>query len=137
MSNEFAPIQTPVTGREELQDASDPRRALSDFYRAINARDLALMEKNWDHSPEAAMDNPLGGIRRGWSEIRQTYERLFNTQGTYSFEFWDYTAHQSGELFWVVGGGGGPREPKRGKSQPARTKNRPRPPNPRPKGASK
>ena len=61
------------------------------------------MEKNWDTSAEAAMDNPLGGIRRGWPEIRQTYERLFKTQGTYAFEFWDYTSHQSGDLFWVVG----------------------------------
>lgn len=63
MSDEIVPIQVPVTGREELQDSSDPRRALAQFYRAINGRDLALMEENWDSSPEAAMDNPaeVGG----------------------------------------------------------------------------
>jgi hypothetical protein len=29
-----------------------------------------LMEQNWDGSPEAAMDNPVGGIKREWFEIR-------------------------------------------------------------------
>ena len=97
------PIQEPVTGREELGDLSRPLQALAQFYKALNARDLVMMEQNWDSSSEAAMDNPLGGIKRGWSEIRQTYERLFRTPGTYSFEFWDYTLHQSGDVFWVVG----------------------------------
>ena len=45
------------------------------------------MKQNWDSPLEAAIDNPLGGIKRGWSEIRQTYERLFSALGTYSFEF--------------------------------------------------
>lgn len=103
MSIELRPIQEPVTGREELGDLSEPRQALAQFYRAINGRDMALMEANWDSSPEASMDNPLGGIKRGWPEIRQTYERLFSTPGTYRFEFSDYTLHQSGDVFWVVG----------------------------------
>ena len=103
MSVETLPIQEPVTGREELGDVSEPRQALAQFYKAINGRDVALMEKNWDSSPEAAMDNPLGGIKRGWPEIRKTYERLFSTRGTYRFEFWGYTLHQSGDVFWAVG----------------------------------
>jgi len=49
------------------------------------------------------MDNPLGGIRRGWSDIRSVYEKLFASPGEYSFEFWDYTLHRHGEVFWVVG----------------------------------
>jgi hypothetical protein len=49
------------------------------------------------------MDNPLGGIKRGWSEICQTYQRLFSTPATYAFEFWDYTLHQAGDVLWVVG----------------------------------
>jgi len=61
------------------------------------------MEQNWDGSPEAAMDNPLGGIKRGWLEIRQTYERLFHSDTSYFFEFWDYTLHRRGDVFWVVG----------------------------------
>jgi ketosteroid isomerase-like protein len=103
MSTKLTPIQQPVTGHEDFGDLSQPQQALAQFYKAINSRDLALMEQNWDSSPEAAMDNPLGGIKRGWAEIRQTYERLFSTRAAYSFEFWDYTLHRSGDVFWVVG----------------------------------
>ncbi len=103
MSVAFPTIQAPVTGREDLGQLTEPLEALAQFYKAINARDLALMEQNWDGSAEAAMDNPLGGIKRGWTQIRQTYERLFDTPGAYSFEFWDYTLHRSGDVFWVVG----------------------------------
>jgi ketosteroid isomerase-like protein len=49
------------------------------------------------------MDNPLGGIKRGWSEIRSVYERLFRHDGTYHFEFYDYTLHQSSDIFYAVG----------------------------------
>jgi ketosteroid isomerase-like protein len=49
------------------------------------------------------MDNPLGGIKRGWPEISKTYEALFRSPGVYRFEFFDYTLHQSGDLFYVVG----------------------------------
>ena len=49
------------------------------------------------------MDNPLGGIKRGWPAIRSVYERLFRFDGSYHFEFYDYTMHSVGELFYVVG----------------------------------
>jgi len=45
--------------------------ALVEFCRAFNTRGLALMERSWDSPDEASMDNPVGGIRRGWAEIRQ------------------------------------------------------------------
>jgi hypothetical protein len=47
------------------------------FYRALNSRDRALRAENWEQSADIAMDNPLGGIKRGWSEIREVYERIF------------------------------------------------------------
>lgn len=102
------PIQAPVTGREyggDQQDAlqGDAMQALAQFYHALNARDLELMQSNWANTDEAAMDNPLGGIKRGWNEIRTTYEKLFSSKGTYRFEFYDYTLHQTGDLFYVVG----------------------------------
>jgi ketosteroid isomerase-like protein len=78
-------------------------QALAQFYRALNARDLEMMQQNWVNSADAAMDNPLGGIKRGWSEIKTTYEKLFNSNGTYRFEFYDYTLHEGGDLFYVVG----------------------------------
>lgn len=103
MSSRSTPVQEPITGQEQIGDPAQPLYALAQFYRALHSRDLALMEQNWDSSHEAAMDNPLGGIKRGWSEIRATYERLFAAPWEYSFPFWDYTLHRAGEVFWVVG----------------------------------
>ena len=102
MSNDN-PIQTPITGAEALDDLSRPEQALAQFYRAFNGRDLALAETNWDNSDEAAMDNPLGGIRRGWPEICKVYERIFGGSARVYVEFHDYTLHVVGDVFWVVG----------------------------------
>jgi ketosteroid isomerase-like protein len=81
----------------------EPIGALAEFYRAFNNRDLALMEQNWASSDETSMDNPLGGIRRGWNEIRPVYERIFNSQARVSVEFYDYTIHRFGATFLAVG----------------------------------
>ena len=97
------PIQVPVTGQEANDNQHEPAQALSQFYRALNARDLALMQRNWANSADAAMDNPLGGIKRGWDEIQPVYEKLFASKATYRFEFYDYTLHEAGDLFYVVG----------------------------------
>jgi ketosteroid isomerase-like protein len=96
-------IQAPVTGNEVKGDQHEPMQALSQFYRALNARDLELMQKNWVNGSEAAMDNPLGGIKRGWDEIKSVYETLFDSKLIYRFEFHDYTLHEADGLFYVVG----------------------------------
>src|SRR5258707_1166486 len=80
-------VQKAVTGREQIRDESKPLAGLSRFYRALNSRDMALMQQNWDSSDAAAMDNPLGGIKRGWTEIRGVYENLFRRGKSYEFEF--------------------------------------------------
>ncbi len=49
------------------------------------------------------MDNPVGGIRRGWQDIRATYERIFGGSGQYWFEFYDYSCHEAADLFYVTG----------------------------------
>lgn len=97
------PVQTPVTGHEFCGNQQEAMQALAQFYRALNARDLEMMRQNWANSADAAMDNPLGGIKRGWDEIRTVYEKLFSSKGHYYFEFYDYTLHESGEYFYVVG----------------------------------
>jgi ketosteroid isomerase-like protein len=96
-------IQAPVTGDEYSGNQRDSLQTLAQFYRALNSRDLELMQQNWANSADVAMDNPLGGIKRGWDEIRTTYERLFDSRGAYHFEFYDYTVHDCGDLFYVIG----------------------------------
>ena len=95
--------QTPVTGREEPQKLTAQMRALSQFYRALNTRNMELMAETWAHTGEEVMDNPVGGIKRGWDEIRAVYERVFGSPAPYRFEFWDYSYHESGDIFYVVG----------------------------------
>ncbi|HET7634583.1 MAG TPA: nuclear transport factor 2 family protein [Burkholderiales bacterium] len=97
------PIQQPITGNEDLGNLHQPTQALAQFYAAINHRDLDEMGANWLPSPEIAMDNPLGGIRRGWEEIGAVYARLFASRAQFHFEFRDYTIHQAGDLFYAVG----------------------------------
>ncbi|MFY9314409.1 MAG: nuclear transport factor 2 family protein [Burkholderiales bacterium] len=96
-------IQTPIAGSEDCGDPSRPEHALRQFYRAFNGRDLVLMSENWWQRDEIAMDNPLGGIKRGWTEIRSVYERLFGGPARVYVEFHDYTLHVSPELFYAVG----------------------------------
>lgn len=80
-----------------------PVRALSEFYDAFNNRDLEKMSENWAQTGETAMDNPLGGIKRGWEEIRAVYERIFNGSAQVYVEFYDYTLHETAELFYAAG----------------------------------
>lgn len=95
--------QVPVTGRESEALISPKMRALSQFYRALNNRDLGLMARNWAQTDEAVMDNPVGGIKRGWPAIRAVYERVFSRAASFRFEFYDYTLHEVGDMFYVVG----------------------------------
>lgn len=96
-------VQTAITGNEPQENPDEQLAALSQFYRAFNGRDLELMERNWDHSDEASMDNPLGGIKRGWPEVRSVYERIFQASARVRVEFYDYTLHRAGDVFYVVG----------------------------------
>lgn len=95
--------QTPINGRENLALLPSPLQALSQFYTAFNNRDLDLMAKNWAQTEDIAMDNPVGGIKRGWEEILAVYASIFNSPAEVSVEFFDYSFHQHKELFYVVG----------------------------------
>lgn len=94
-------IQKPVTGEETIPDSS--AGGFAQFYRALNSRDLALMQQNWDFSDDAVMDKPRGGIKRGWLEISDAHRRLFVSPKPYRFEFYDYTLQRYGEVFLVTG----------------------------------
>lgn len=61
--------------------------ALSDFYRAFNTQNIQLMELSWLNSETISMSNPIGGIRKGWNEIKAGYERIFTVQQKYLLSF--------------------------------------------------
>ncbi len=99
----MVPEQTPITGKEDKADLKGPLLALVDFYDAFNNRDMDKMSKNWAQTDEIAMDNPLGGVKRGWDEIKAVYERIFNGPAKVYVEFYDYTIHETKEIFYAVG----------------------------------
>jgi hypothetical protein len=99
----MTPVQEPITGKEDIGDLSQPQQALVPFYRAFNTRDLKMIDENFVHSDEVAIDNPLGGIRRGADEPHKMYEGVFKSPADVHVEFSDYTIHRVGDVFWAVG----------------------------------
>lgn len=95
--------QAPVTGKEDPDLLTPQMKALSGFYRALNGRDLDQMANNWADSPEIVMDNPVGGIKRGWGEIEAVYRKIFSRPEPFWFEFHDYSYHEANDVFFVVG----------------------------------
>ena len=94
--------QATITGRENLRDLSPQLQALSEFYAAFNQRDLEKMAQVWVQTDEAVIMNPVG-LTRGWEEIQAGYSRMFSGPGSAQVEFYDYSVHADGELFYAVG----------------------------------
>ena len=66
-------------------------------------QDFELMSQNWLQNEEIAMDNPLGGIKRGWNEIKSVYNRIFNGKAKVYVEFYDYTIVDLDGGFCAIG----------------------------------
>jgi ketosteroid isomerase-like protein len=97
------PVQKAITGKEDHGDLSSPFQVLAHFHHAFNSRDMQMMSENWAQSDEIAMDNPLGGIKRGWTEIQSVYERIVKSQAEVYVEFYDYTIQETAEMFCAIG----------------------------------
>lgn len=95
---------TCITGTErETQFDDNKLQAIAGFYKAFNEGDLELMKKVWLNSEEASMNNPLGGIMRGWKNIEGVYDRIFNGPAQVYVEFYDFTVHEAEGMFLVTG----------------------------------
>jgi ketosteroid isomerase-like protein len=97
------PTQKAITGNEKQGDLLSPYQSLVQFYCAFNSGNMQMMADNWAQSDEIAMDNPLGGIKRGRSEIQPVYERIFSGSADVYVEYFDYTIHETTEMFYAVG----------------------------------
>lgn len=75
--------------------------AVNAFYAAFNERNITAMEQVW--ASEGILHNPIGGIARGWSEIRKIYERLFSGRIRVRVEFIDYSVHETRDAAFVAG----------------------------------
>jgi ketosteroid isomerase-like protein len=71
--------------------------------RFLADMDINEMAENWDQSSSISMDNPLGGIKRGWEDIRSVYENIFSGPGRVKVEFYDYSIHEFQDIFLAIG----------------------------------
>ncbi|MBY0482138.1 MAG: nuclear transport factor 2 family protein [Chitinophagaceae bacterium] len=91
-----------INGSEYNQNTTE-EKILSAFYKAFNTRNLQLMEDSWLNTDEVSMDNPIGGIRRGWEEIRSGYDKIFHGNTEVFVEFYDYSVHRTEKMFFATG----------------------------------
>lgn len=91
-----------IDGTEFLNESAEIK-ALSKFYKAFNTRDMELMEQSWLNTDEISMDNPIGGIRRGWEEIGNGYNKIFNGKAKVYVEFYDFSIHKTKNMFFATG----------------------------------
>ncbi len=96
-------IKIPITGDEISNLADEETKSLSLFYKAFNYRDMELMAESWLKTEEISMDNPIGGIRRGWEEISNGYDKIFNGNAEVYVEFYDYSIHKTADMFFATG----------------------------------
>ncbi|TAY98397.1 YybH family protein [Rhizobium leguminosarum] len=85
-----------ITGKEPRAGNGDPLDALKDFYSAFNTADMPALEAIWVEGEAPSMDNPIGGIRRGWGAIAEGYSKLFEGHAKVQVTFHDFTG-QGGE----------------------------------------
>lgn len=84
----------PVTGKEGKDNLRPPMRALSDSMRPSTAG----ISRKWRGIGRRPM-------RLSWIIlwVVSSAEHLFNSQSQFYFEFYDYSFHAAGEIFYVVG----------------------------------
>jgi len=92
-----------IDGNEPKAGDGGPLDALIEFYRSFNGKDLAGLESVWLAGRDPSMDNPIGGIRRGWSSIAEGYTKLFNGQAEVNVTFHDFTS-QGGQDWHLFAG---------------------------------
>lgn len=94
---------TEITGSEHMAGDGRAIDALIGFYRAFNAGDLEAFAANWADGDKPSMDNPIGGIRRGWPSIRDGYARLFGGNAKVQVAFHDFTSQGGDDWHLFVG----------------------------------
>lgn len=93
-----------INGSEPLASIDDDKlKSVVLFYKAFNQRDLDLMQKVWLSGEASSMNNPVGGIMRGWDNIKVVYRKIFNGKAKVYVEFYDFSLHATEKMFLVTG----------------------------------
>src|SRR5882672_9382068 len=92
-----------ISGKEAPAGHGSALDALIDFYLSFNSSDLDALAANWGDGEALSMDNPIGGIRRGWPAIKEGYAKLFNGPATVRVVFHDFVAQGNNDFHLFVG----------------------------------
>jgi len=70
------------SAQNRIADAIEPtlqgaQAALESFYFSFNNQDIAVFEQVWAEHDLIQLNNPLGGIQRGYTPIRDLYQRIY------------------------------------------------------------
>ncbi len=72
------------------------------FYQALEARNLAIMERVWLHDESASCVHPGWHRLDGWSEIRRSWENIFANSRPWTVACEDIRISVAGNLAWVT-----------------------------------
>src|SRR5450755_4312464 len=72
------------------------------FYRALEARDLAAMDRVWLSEESASCVHPGWHRLDGWEEIRRSWENIFRNSRPWNVSCEDIRIGVAGDLAWVT-----------------------------------
>ena len=72
------------------------------FYRALESRDVRLMESVWSHDDGVTCVHPGWHRLDGWSEVRRSWENIFANSRPWTVSCEDVRIAVAGDLAWVT-----------------------------------
>jgi limonene-1,2-epoxide hydrolase len=89
---------------QAIQPGMEGARALVEaFYYAFNQRDMNVFAKVWAEHELIQLNNPLGGILRGYEPISELYRGIFNGNARVWVELHDIVEFQSDAMVVFAG----------------------------------
>lgn len=79
------------------------RALVESFYYAFNQRDMQVFSRVWAKDALIQLNNPLGGILRGYEPIASLYQNLFNGPARVWVELSDIVELQTPEMVVFAG----------------------------------
>lgn len=87
-----------------LEPGIDGARALMEsFYYAFNQRDMAVFGKVWADHELIQLNNPLGGILRGYEPVAALYQRIFGGPASVWVELCDIVEYRTDSMVVFAG----------------------------------
>lgn len=86
-----------------LQGIEGARALLESFYFAFNQRDMEVFAQVWANHELIQLNNPLGGILRGYEPIANLYQGIFTGSAKVWVELADIVEYQSDAMVVFAG----------------------------------